>query len=282
MIAFHTRAALRLSAFLGVTFVLLPFYLLAFFMGRRPRRLFSYLFFKCSVDLAGLRVRTEGVRLSKGGSLFVANHVSYLDVIVMASLIDGIFVAKSEVQGWPLFGFLARISQTIFVSRKAAKISREKKVLSKRLQAGDSIILFPEGSSSCGTGVLPFRPGLLSAVQVNTNQPVEIQPVTLAYGPKFGEQTACDQSNRDRYAWYGDMELLPHLWQVFGSSEGMDILLVFHPPALATSFSDARACAKWAEVRVRDGLRKHLSDISAGSGEEPKLVMYEKCLHLVP
>ena len=251
------NSAIRSVLFLAVIGVLLPFYLLVFPCGARARRLFALPFYRASVALTGLRVTANRDGIGRPGTLFVANHVSYLDIPVLASLFDASFVAKADVKGWPLFGFLASIGRTIFVSRRASRMVRERLEIANRLAAGESVVLFPEGSSSDGSAVLPFRTGLLSAVQIDDELPVQVQPVSIAYGP------ALSQAERDSYAWYGDMDLAPHLWRLFGFSERVSVQVRFHPPRMASEFDDRRQLARWAESRVATGMADALGVKSA-------------------
>lgn len=248
------RAAVKIGAFLAVIAGLLPFYLAAYPLGRRARRLFAYPFYRTSVFLTGLQVLVVGTPINGMGTLYVANHVSYLDIPVLASLTDGLFAAKAEVRGWPLFGFLARIGRTVFVSRQAANIKNERLEIAKRLAVGEAVFLFPEGSSSDGASVLPFRPGLLSAALLEGDFAVPVQPVSIVYGPSVGSCAELSQEQRDRYAWYGDMDLAPHLWTLFGLKDRMSVSVIFHEARLSSEFPNRRALAQWAERTVAAGL----------------------------
>jgi len=188
----------------------------------------------------------------------VANHVSYLDIPVLASLSDGVFVAKSEVRHWPLFGFLSRIAQTVFISRRASRIPQERMAIAGVLSRGDSVFMFPEGSSGCGGNVLPFRAGLMSAAQVDPETPVLIQPVSIVYGPAMIDRPALTQLERDCYAWYGAMEMAPHLWRVFGRRDGIAVSVQFHTPRSSNEFSDSRLLTRWAEQSVAAGVHQAL------------------------
>ena len=130
----------------------------------------------------GLEVRQFGRPAGAAPTLFVANRVSYLDVVALGSVLDAAFVAKSEVAGWPLIGLLGRLGRTVFVQRRASHSARQCGALAARLGAGDSLVLFAGGASTDGARVRPFktslsgvldRPGLASALT--------IQPVTIAY-----------------------------------------------------------------------------------------------------
>lgn len=248
--------------FLVVTAGLLPLYLAAFPFGNRARRLFSKPFYRTCVALTGLRLDRRGLPAAKPGTLYVANHASYLDIPVLAALIDGRFVAKAEVRGWPLFGFLATIGRTIYVSRQTSQVTRERLAIARNLADGEAVILFPEGSSSDGSRVLPFRTGLLSAAHLDTELDVMVQPISIAYGP------AIDQNARDRYAWYGDMDMLPHLLALFAAKQRVAVEVRFHAPRRASEFADRRALARWAETAVAGGLAAALN---AGPRMEPDI-----------
>lgn len=252
------RAFLKFVTFLVLTGSLLLVYLVLYPTGHQQRRRVAKLFFKGCVRLTGLDIQIEGKPSKVAGTLFLANHVSYLDIVALASLIDARFVAKADVRDWPLFGFLARISQTLFVSRSAARVAKERLVVADSLRQGHSVILFPEGSSSDGTSVLPFRPGLTSAAFARPGFATVVQPVSLVYGPSSPTIGPVSRSLRDQYAWYGDMEMLPHLWQLFGLSQSMKVVIRFHESQVSPVFPDSRALAKWAETQVRTDIHEKI------------------------
>jgi len=253
------KSAVRSVLFLLMTGGLLTLYLITYPFGQRLRRLFSYPFYRGCLSLTGLALSSNTAAINGRGTLFVANHVSYLDIPVLATLHDGVFVAKSDVKSWPLFGFLARIGRTIFVSRRASGLVRERSEIASRLANGESVFLFPEGTSSDGTRVLPFRAALLSAVQSDDELPVAVQPVSIAYGPESAEAEALGQDERDGYAWYGDMEMAPHLWRLLGFHKRVAVFVQFHQPRMSSEFADHRALAAWAESIISCGLKKALS-----------------------
>ncbi len=224
--------------------LLLP-YLTFYGFGRKARRFFAQPFFRYCVVCAGLDVKIVGKPDIERANFFVSNHVSYLDIPLLASQVDGLFVAKSAVAGWPIIGFLAKISRTHFVSRKAVDIPQEKQKIMAQLRQGERIFLFPEGTSGNGSNVLPFKPGLLSAAQSSKNI---IQPVTLVYG------AALDQEERDKYAWYGEMDLSTHIWSLFKRKERLSVTVVFHETKPSTNFDCRKHLATWAESSVRAGL----------------------------
>jgi 1-acyl-sn-glycerol-3-phosphate acyltransferase len=147
-------------------------------------------------------------------------------------------------------------------------VAKERLEIAATLADGESVFLFPEGSSSDGARVLPFRPGLLSAVQADPDLSVAVQPVSIVYGPAGNRSPAASQDERDRYAWYGDMDLAPHLWHLFGRPSGMDVLIHFHPPRRSDRFTTPRELAAWAHRMVDDGLHDGLGRPRSASDED--------------
>ena len=260
------RASINLAAFLIMVVVLLPLYILSYPLGRRAQRIFAKAFFRSCNILTGLRVKRTGARPKGRGTLYVSNHASYLDIPVLGQITNGQFVAKSEVRGWPVFGFLAAVARTIFVSRQTSRIPQERLEIASRLAHGESIFIFPEGSSSDGTGVLPFRPGLLSAVHADPDLVIPVQPVSITYGPETNDKPALPQEVRDQYAWYGDMELAPHLWHLFGIGRRIRVNVHFHEPRPATDFENPRDLAIWTEHAIAHDMADRL----AGQGRPPR------------
>ena len=250
--------SVRLFSFFSILAMLLPLYVFFYPLGRSVRRGLSWPFFRTCIALTGLRLTISGMP-GGPGSLFVCNHVSYLDIPILASITDGIFVAKYEVGNWPLIGFLARIAGTIFVSRSAGKLRSERLAISKYLANGSSIFLFPEGSSSNGTGVLRFRSGLLSAVKMAPDQDVLVQPISLVYGPRDTDGSIPSQIHRDCYAWHGNMILAPHLWTAFCQREPFTVSVHFHRPLSSCVFKTTRHLAIWSEKIISAELESSFS-----------------------
>jgi lyso-ornithine lipid O-acyltransferase len=246
-----TVRALALVAWTGI--LLVPCLSLRVLAGRAPRAFVRSWHRGCCI-IAGLRVRVCGVPATAGPTLFVATHVSYLDIVILGSLVDAGFVAKAEVARWPLIGQIARIGRTIFVERRASRSPEHRDRLAERLGAGDSLILFAEGTSSDGGRVLPFKSALFAAAEELSRHgaAIKVQPVTIAYA-RLRCGLPLDYALRPLYAWYGDMELAPHLWAVLGLP-GAVIEVRFHAPVAASDFGSRKALAQHAEREVAGGL----------------------------
>src|ERR1700722_15146021 len=150
-------ATLRVLVFTGLTLVMVPIHLVyGLLVPDEPFRI-PQLYHRFLLRLFGMRVRVHGAMAPTQPILFVANHTSYLDILVLNALIPAAFVAKAEVAGWPLIGLLAKLQHTVFIERRASRAGDQRDILARHLEKGQSLILFPEGTSSDGINVLPFK-----------------------------------------------------------------------------------------------------------------------------
>jgi len=210
--------------------------------------------------ILGFAVRQIGQPAGARPVLFAANHVSYADITVLGSLIAGSFIAKNEVAGWPFFGWLAKLQRSVFVDRQArSSTARQRDAIAARLTAGDALILFPEGTSGDGNFVLPFKSALFSVV-FNRAQPITVQPVSIAYTRLDG--LPIGRVLRPFFAWYGDMDLTPHLWRLLGLGT-IEVAVEFHPPTTVAEFPTRKALAEYCQQRIGDGVGRLL----AGRGD---------------
>jgi 1-acyl-sn-glycerol-3-phosphate acyltransferase len=207
---------------------------------------------RIAVRLLGLSVRTVGLPARERPLLIAANHVSWLDIVVLGSLMPLSFVAKAEVSGWPVFGFLARMQRTVFVDRTRRTDTRGvTDRIAARLRRGDPMVLFAEGTSSNGGEVLPFRSALLGAARqalTGDGQPVMVQPVSVVYTRRNG--LPLGRRGRPAIAWYGDMEIAGHLWGVLTDS-AIDAVVSFGAPIPYGEEADRKRVAADAEQAVR-------------------------------
>ena len=207
--------------------------------------------------VVGLRVQVVGQPVFGGVSAWVGNHLSYLDVPVLGSLGRMRFVAKQEVAGWPLFGWLAGLQCTVYVGRRARDAGVAIERFAEALAAGGVVVLFAEGTSSDGSAVRPFRPSMLQALMAPirlgaTTRESAVQAFTLRLQAVDGR--AADQPwIRDLYAYHGDAVLMPHLKR-FLRLRGARLQVVFHPPVAPSGFPDRRALAAHLQGQVEWGL----------------------------
>ena len=256
MRAFLLRSS-RISIYLGVTLALIGVQALLLALKSPLAAEFPRLYHRMCCRILGFRIAAKGAPSERGPTLFVVNHVSYIDITILGALIRGSFVAKSEVARWPLFGMLAKLQRTVFIDRRAHRTAAQRGAIASRLAAGDGLILFPEGTSSDGNRVLPFKSALFSAAESAIGDaPVVVQPVSLAYVRLNG--VPMGRLYRPFFAWYGDMEMAPHLWTLLGFGV-VTVSVEFHEPVLASAFPSRKALAAHCRSVIAEGVARALS-----------------------
>lgn len=246
------RAFVRIAAYLAITIILLPVQAFAVRFNRRLSVRLPLFYHRLCVRILGFQIRTHGERVASGPVLYACNHTSYSDISILGALLPASFVAKAEVAGWPFFGSLAKLQRTVFVDRRPAKATVQRDEMVRRLEEGDNLILFPEGTSSDGNAVLPFKSALFSVAQIEPNgQPLLVQPVSIAYTRLDGMPVG--RALRPYFAWYGDMTLAPHFWEVAGLGHAT-VDVVFHPPVTIRDYETRKGLAEHCFKVVADGV----------------------------
>lgn len=238
-----------LAAFAGLTVPLMPLQQAFVWFWPRMARQFPMHYHRLVCRLLGIRLKVSGRVPVSGPLLIVSNHVSWLDIVVLSAIAPVSFVAKSDVNGWPFFGSLARLQRTVFVDRNrrhATGGARDE--MQVRLKAGDILVLFPEGTSSDGRRVLPFKSAFFGAADA---EGVLVQPVTLAYNGQWNLPMM--RRHMPSYAWYGDMDLAPHLLGALDAGP-IEVSVICHPALSLSGELHRKALACHAEAQVRKGL----------------------------
>jgi len=172
----------------------------------RRRRKASLFIYRCLARIFRINITIRGELTTKEPVLFVSNHMSYADIIVLGATLPGNFISKAEVKKWPLFGWIAQLTGTVFVSRKKAGTMNQLSDIETAINNGKNLILFPEGTTSDGKAVMPFKSSLFKIVETRD---ITVQPVTLSYTHINGLPLQANE--RVKIAWVGDAELMPHL-----------------------------------------------------------------------
>ena len=246
------RAVVRIATYLTLTAALLPVQAFALKFHKPLSVRLPVFYHRTCARLLGFRIRVHGKMRAEPPVLFACNHTSYSDIAILGSLLPASFVAKAEVASWPLFGVLAKLQRTVFVDRRATKATKQRDEMIRRLEAGDNLILFPEGTSSDGNAVLPFKSALFSVAQVEPHgHPLLVQPVSLAYTRLDGMPVG--RALRPYFAWYGDMTLAPHFWEVAGLGH-TTVDVVFHPPVTISAYQSRKALADHCHAVVARGV----------------------------
>lgn len=257
------RAGVLLAGFILSALLLMPAQAFALRFKLPLAKTLPNRYHRFLCKLIGIRVVTRGKPYEGGACLIAANHNSWLDIPVMASLQPSSFVARSDMAGWPFFGTLAKLQQTVFVEReRRTRTAESRNEIHARISGGDRLILFPEGTSSDGNRVLPFKSALMSVAQLaivndeaDREDDLVVQPVSIAYvrlcGLPMGRQF------RPYFAWYGDMELFPHLWEAF-SLGPIEVIVEYHKPVTIREIGNRKALAAYCEDRCREGVARAL------------------------
>ncbi len=257
----QATAIVRLLLFVLWTLVMISPYALLTLLRWRYREMGRF-YWRTVARVTRMTVRVHGTLATHRPLLCVSNHSSYMDIVVLGSVIPGVFVAKAEVSGWPGFGFLARLARTIFIDRKRSATGKAREEIQARLSEGDPLILFPEGTSNDGNRVYKFKSALFAVAE----QPVAakggpeaelwVQPVSLAYTMVDG--VPLGRAWRPVYAWYGDMDLAPHMFALLGfGSSVVDVIL--HEPCRLSDFANRKALSDHCYTLVARGVEKALT-----------------------
>ena len=240
-----------LLRFLGWTVCLIPLQLVLLAIRAPLSKRLPMVWHQGVCRIFGFRMERYGTVSRTVPTLFVCNHTSYLDISALGAVVPGSFVAKAEVRSWPMFGFLAILQRTVFVERRASRTAHHRDNMAARLESGDNLILFPEGTSNDGNRVLPFKSAFFGIAEKPVRgKPLTVQPVSIAYTRLNG--IPMGRPYRPFYAWYGDMELASHLWTVAGLGNAT-IAIQFHPPVTIEQFAPARRWPKPARPRLPTG-----------------------------
>jgi 1-acyl-sn-glycerol-3-phosphate acyltransferase len=259
---FHIlKGLLRLLVFLPLTvFLVIIFLILKAIL--KPLNL-NYPVFLIRKSWSVLILRLFGLKLkvigkqSYNSTIFVSNHISWTDILVIQSVLDIIFVAKSDVKKMPGLGFLAGIANTVFIDRNPQKISKDSLILKKKIEKGELICFFPEGTSTDGLRVLKFKSGffqLLFDGIYNQNKYIKkVQPLSIYY------KVHNKNLSKDFYGWWGSMSIISHITKILCLSSG-SVELKFHDSLNSEEFNDRKEIALAAENTIAKYISFQLSN----------------------
>lgn len=191
----------------------------------------------CRMALRILRLPIDitGRPMAEHGAI-VANHSSWLDIFVLNAAAPVYFVSKAEVANWPMIGWLARSTGTVFIRRSRGEAARQTAMFEDRLKVGHRLLFFPEGTSTDGLRVLPFKPTLFAAFFSDALPDISVQPATVIYHAPPGEPAHF-------YGWWGDMEFGPHLLHLLGTPRQGRVAVIWHAPLKVSDFAGRKALA---------------------------------------
>ena len=247
------RASIRILSYIMLSVICAPVQGILLISNPRASGRFPCIYHKICCTIFKIRIETTGTPNTRKPCIFMANHSSYLDIPALGSVIEGSFVAKSEVASWPVFGWLARLQNTLFIDRRPSRVGQTQSALTNRLRRGHNLILFPEGTSSDGVRVLPFRHALFQSVinEAHRIPTLTVQPVTVICIGMNG--FPADRTARQKYAWFGDMTLISHLWK-FAQLNSCTLRISFHEPIDLHQIHDRKTFARSVEHTVAEGI----------------------------
>lgn len=253
----HLRAALSLVAIAIVAALLVPLQYLVLRLGLGRPHVIPKLFHRSVGRIIGARIVQIGDIAGDRPLLFAINHASWLDITIFGSITPVAFVAKREVATWPVIGLFARLQRSVFVDRTRQRTAGHRDEMLSRLDEGERIGLFPEGTSSDGNRVLPFKSAFFAVAEHRTHGKVlPVQPVSIAYVGLNG--LPLNREDRPMFAWYADMDLAPHLWGVLGAGS-VTVTVQFHPVVTIDQFASRKELARHCEEVVGQGVSDAIS-----------------------
>ena len=197
--------------------------------------------------ILGMPYKVTGHIMAERGAV-VANHASWMDVFTLNARKRVYFVSKAEVAKWPGIGWLARATGTVFINRNSREAKQQKHMFEERLKAGHKLLFFPEGTSTDGMRVLPFKSTLFAAFFSDELRDfLHVQPVTVVYRAPEGEDPRF-------YGWWGDMEFGPHILKTLAARRQGSVEVIYHPALKVADFESRKALALACETVVRAGL----------------------------
>lgn len=228
------RAVRRLVCLVIWTLIAIPIQALLMALPGRAHIGFGRVYHRTLCALMGVRIQVVGEPARESPVLFVSNHSSWLDVLVLGATLEAAFIGKADIEGWPLIRTVARLGRTVFVSRRRTGTKGEADAIRTRLAEGDSLILFPEGTTSDGGRVLPFRSAFLSVADAART----VQPVSVVFD-RLGGLPAC-RRDRPLFAWYGDTDIFTHFWRL-ARRPGGRATIILHQPMDPADYPDRKA-----------------------------------------
>ncbi len=255
------------AAILLVALVLLPIQYASWRFKLPTARLLPMLFHRSAAKIMGLKVHVIGAPSTDRPMLILSNHVSWIDIVALGTLMPLSFVAKAEIANWPVFGLMAKLQRSVFVDRnRKGETSKVNAEIAERLKEGDPIVLFAESTTSDGNRILPFRSALVGAAQETIlsggGVHVCLQPVALAYNRRDGLPTG--RMGRAHIGWYGDMEMVPHLVGILRGGP-LDVEIRFGDALAFDAGSERKTVTKAAEDQVRALMAEGLTGRKARS-----------------
>ncbi|MGH1418990.1 MAG: lysophospholipid acyltransferase family protein [Hyphomicrobiaceae bacterium] len=285
------RAGAVLASFFAFTIPLMPLQALFVRVHKPTARWFPNWYHRNVCRILGVRLNIDGAVVGDRPVLLVSNHTSWLDIPILSAVAPISFVAKKEVGTWPFVASLARLQRTVFVDRRRRmEVNDTTTEITRRLDEGDTVVLFAEGTSSDGNRVLPFKTSLFAAAkppirrrpdekQSTDEKPIKddkpfaqdanqttrttavVQTISLVYTKLHG--IPISRGERSLVGWYGDMEMQSHAWRLLKAGP-LDVDIRISPPVPLADYEDRKDLARASEELVRKNVVAALRGLPVG------------------
>jgi len=231
---------LRLIIYLLLTLALLPFQFIIVFFIKNYAYIIPYFYHKICLRIFGIKIKTFGKVSINFPILLISNHASYLDIIILGSLFKTSFIAKKEISKWPLLGILAKLQNTIFIDRRVSSLKNQENQIIKHLNEKKNLVIFPEGTSSDGNRVLPFKSSLFNIFEKNLNSKILVQTITIVYKKING--IPMNRIERKNITWHSNMDLIPNIFNVL-KKLSIEVEVIFNDEFLPSKEYDRKKLA---------------------------------------
>lgn len=261
----YVRIVIVILIVVVMTLVMAIPHVIGILLGSRISAWIPVYWHRIARRLLRMKIRVVGKPVEGEPALFVSNHVSWLDIVTVGATLPASFVAKREVGTWPGIKYLANLQRTIYVSRDRKTAEKESKAMKQRLERGDSLILFPEGTSHDGMRIGEFRSAFFSLASLDPNgKPLKVQPFSITYTKVDGFPVS--RRSMDKVAWYGDMDLAPHLLDYLKGGP-YECTLKFFDPVTAEEIGNRKTLARYCRDKIVEG---NSLALSGGTTNLPK------------
>ena len=226
------------------------------------KNLYPLFFYRIIKNIAGIHVEISGLKKKKHkhkhkqkdtGTLYIANHVSWFDILCLGSVLDARFIAKKEVASMGIFGFLAKLSNTFFIDNSSKNmIYQYNNFIKSKLLKGESLILFPEGTTSDGNSIRKFKSSLFECINSSCRL-INVQPISICYVRK--NNLPMGIYSRRFIALVGETSMVSSM-KDFLSSGSITVNLIFHPEVSMNQFENRKEITSFCEEQILIGLNK--------------------------
>ena len=240
-----------------IIFVSIPIQFLCNIIGFKIKKLYPLLFYRMIKIITGININFDSTKLNKKstGVLYIANHVSWFDIICLGTLLNAKFIAKKEVSKMGIFGFLAKLSNTFFIDNENKnKIIEYNNLIQRKLQQGENFIIFPEGTTSDGNGILGFKSSMLECAFDNNNK-INVQPISICYSKL--NNIPMGIYLRRNIAWVGDTSMVAAMANFLRSGR-ITVDIIFHEIMSINNFENRKDLALYCERKILNGINQKI------------------------